>query len=157
MNQDPAQTTPGTYPPGAEYPAGDYPPPSIYPPPPRAYQPPEGTNPGTYPHGQPYGQPPYYAPTYPGPMAPSTSGWAIASLALSLAGIVPILPVIGSLLGVIFGHIALGEIKRAQGRLEGRGMAVTGLVLGYVVLGLEVCVLAGIVAAGILGAHLSSS
>ena len=36
----------------------------------------------------------------------------------------------GSILAVIFGHIALSQIRRTgQG---GRGMAVAGLVLGYI-------------------------
>jgi hypothetical protein len=64
-------------------------------------------------------------------MATATSGWAIASLITSLAG-GQVVPVIGPLLGAIFGHIALNEIKRSQGRLTGRGMAIGGIVVGYV-------------------------
>jgi hypothetical protein len=33
---------------------------------------------------------------------------------------------------VICGHISLGRIKRSAGALAGEGMAITGLVLGYV-------------------------
>ncbi len=82
----------------------------------------------------------YYG-AYPGPMAPSTSTWAIASLMCSLAGWF-LVPVLGSVLGVIFGHIALGEIKRSDGRLEGRGMAIAGLIIGYAMLAFAVCVIA---------------
>jgi hypothetical protein len=32
---------------------------------------------------------------------------------------------------IVFGHIALSEIKRSAGRLKGEGMAIAGLVLGY--------------------------
>ena len=32
---------------------------------------------------------------------------------------------------VVLGHIALSEIKRSAGRLAGHGMAVAGLILGY--------------------------
>lgn len=39
---------------------------------------------------------------------------------------------IGSILAVIFGHVALGQIKKAEGRQTGRGMAIAGLVLGYI-------------------------
>jgi hypothetical protein len=39
---------------------------------------------------------------------------------------------IGSLLAVIFGHIALSQIKRSQGWTTGRGMAIAGVVLGWV-------------------------
>jgi len=88
----------------------------------------------------PAGTPQYYG-AYPGPMAPSTSTWAIASLMCSLAGWF-LVPVLGSVLGVIFGHIALGEIKRSDGRLEGRGMAIAGLIIGYAMLAFAVCVIA---------------
>lgn len=127
--------------------------PGGYPPPDRSYQPPEGTNPGAYgagayppppsapgapPYGgQGYAGPPAYG-AYPGPMAPPTSGWAIASLATGIASYF-IVPFIGAIAAIIFGHIALNEIKAAQGRIEGRGMAVTGLVLGYVHIALAVC------------------
>jgi hypothetical protein len=32
---------------------------------------------------------------------------------------------------VIFGHIALGQIKESGGRESGRGFAIAGLALGY--------------------------
>lgn len=100
---------------------GMYPPP--YPPPPYGYY-------GAYPYYTPYS--PYPPPPfYPGPMATATSGWAIASLIVALAGSL-VVPVIGSLLGAIFGHIALDEINRSQGRLTGRGLAIAGIVVGYV-------------------------
>lgn len=72
--------------------------------------------------------PQYYASV--GPMAPATSGWAIASFVCAIAGFVGI-PGIGNLLGVIFGFIALSEIERSQGRVEGHGMAVAGIALGF--------------------------
>lgn len=52
---------------------------------------------------------------------PATNGFAIASLVTSLVGF--------SLFGVIFGHIANGQIARTgEG---GTGMATAGLVIGY--------------------------
>lgn len=88
-------------------------------------QPPPPPYPG-YPPGYPY---------YPGPMPPETSGWAIASLVCSIAGFVGFV-FVGWLLGVVFGHLALHEINRSGGRIVGRGMAVSGLVIGYVMLAL---------------------
>ncbi|MBF6589861.1 MAG: DUF4190 domain-containing protein [Ktedonobacterales bacterium] len=86
--------------------------------------------------GQPYplayGYPPAGAvgqPYYAGPMAPATSGWAIASLISSIAGICTI--GLGAIVGVIFGHIALSEIKRSNGMQQGRGVAIAGLIIGY--------------------------
>ena len=55
-----------------------------------------------------------------------TSGLAIASLALGITWVGGI----GSVLAVIFGHIALAQVR--EGSRSGRGMAIAGLVLGYV-------------------------
>jgi hypothetical protein len=56
--------------------------------------------------------------------APPTSGKAIASLILSLFGI--------SLFAVIFGHIARSEIRNSQGRIAGDGLALAGLIIGWI-------------------------
>jgi hypothetical protein len=69
--------------------------------------------------------------------APLTSNMALVSLIMGVLGWV-VLPVVGSLLAVVFGHAALGEIDRSGGQLGGRGMAQIGLILGYVALGLAV-------------------
>ena len=53
---------------------------------------------------------------------------AVASLVLSLLWLFGL----GSLLAVVFGHIALSQIKRT-GEM-GRGFAIAGLVLGYLAL-----------------------
>ena len=37
---------------------------------------------------------------------------------------------LGSILAVVFGHVALGQIARTPGQ-SGRGLAVAGIVLGY--------------------------
>ena len=63
---------------------------------------------------------------------PGTSNLAIASLILGILGpfcLLPILP------GIIVGHLALRETNRIPG-LQGRGLAITGLILcyGFVVL-----------------------
>ena len=33
---------------------------------------------------------------------------------------------------IILGHISLSRIKKSMGRLKGEGMALTGLILGYI-------------------------
>jgi hypothetical protein len=40
-----------------------------------------------------------------------------------------------SILAIIFGHLSLSEIRKSAGRLKGEGMAIAGLVLGYVGVG----------------------
>jgi hypothetical protein len=64
---------------------------------------------------------------------PPLSAMSIASLVLGLAG-ATLLPLVGSILAVVFGHVALAQIRRAEGKLAGRGMALAGLILGYAVL-----------------------
>jgi type IV pilus assembly protein PilA len=58
---------------------------------------------------------------------PATSGKAIASLVL---GIVP-LSIFSSIPAVVLGHLALSDIKKSTGQLQGKGLAIAGLVLGY--------------------------
>jgi hypothetical protein len=64
---------------------------------------------------------------YPGwPKQPPTNGLAVAALVLGIVWAFWI----GSALAIIFGHVALGQIR--QRNQSGKGMAVAGLVLGYV-------------------------
>jgi hypothetical protein len=65
------------------------------------------------------------------PVRPQTSGLAIASLVLGVIGLVG-LPLIPPILAVVFGHVALGQIRASNGRTTGRELAIVGLVLGYV-------------------------
>jgi len=86
-------------------------------------------------YGQPapaYGQP---APAYGQPAGPKTNTLAIISLVASIAGIV-ILWGIGSIVGVICGHISLSQIKKTGE--QGHGMAVAGLIVGYIGIGLAI-------------------
>ena len=45
---------------------------------------------------------------------------------------------------IVFGHIARRDIKKSEGRLTGNGMALTGLILGYV-FGIGTLLMAGII------------
>jgi hypothetical protein len=71
--------------------------------------------------------PPPYMPYAPAVVYPTTNGLAVASL---VAGFLW-LGWFGSILAVIFGHIAISQINRSGGRETGTGLAVGGLVLGY--------------------------
>jgi hypothetical protein len=81
------------------------------------------------PPGQPYGQ--SYSPAM-GTMlqGPKTNGMAIASLICSLAGI---LCGVTAILGVIFGFVARGQIKRSQGMQTGGGLALAGIIIGLII------------------------
>lgn len=60
--------------------------------------------------------------------SPSTNGFAIASIICGVAWFMWL----GSALAVVFGHIALRQIKAGGGAQRGRGLAIGGLVLGYI-------------------------
>ncbi len=82
-----------------------------------------------------------YPPPYqPAPLQNSTT--AIISLVAGIAGLT-IFPVLGSIVAVILGHMAKGEIARSGGTLGGAGAATAGLVLGYIGIALTVLGLCG--------------
>jgi hypothetical protein len=63
------------------------------------------------------------------PVAP-TSGLAIGAMCMGILGL--LFCQLLSIGGVICGHMALNEINSSEGRLGGRGMAIAGLVTGYI-------------------------
>jgi hypothetical protein len=69
------------------------------------------------------------------PTPRQTSTLAVTALVAGILGWT-LLPFLGSLGGIIFGHMARGEIRRSNGQLDGDGLAVTGLVLGWINVGL---------------------
>ena len=94
------------------------PPATAYPGQPQAYP-----QPAAQPYPQPYA-PPYYA--YPPPVP--TNQKALISMILGLVGF---LTWITSIPAIIFGHLARKELARTGE--QGHGMALTGLITGYVV------------------------
>src|SRR4051794_28182371 len=72
---------------------------------------------------------------------PPTSGSATASLILGVCGLV-VCPLICSVLALVFGYKARGEIDRSNGGLGGGGAALAGIVLGWI--GVVICVLFGL-------------
>jgi Domain of unknown function (DUF4190) len=131
--------TPG--PPPSDHQAG-YPPPEGYPPResyPPPQHPPSYTAPGGYPpppgHPQYAPPPPYYAP--PVPLSRGTNGFSIASLVLGIIWVWWI----GSILALVFGYIAKSQIDKSGGQQGGRGMAIAGIVLGWIGIGTLVLVI----------------
>ena len=53
-------------------------------------------------------------------------------------------PFLGSVVAVITGHMARKEIRLAPDRLEGDGLAIGGLVLGYLSIAMAVLVVVAI-------------
>jgi hypothetical protein len=137
------------------------PPPGYGPPPP---SPPPGYGPP--PGQQGYGQPPGYGPPppagYGGPpaygtppppyatygaqpyVARKTNGFAIASLVLGALW----LYWLGSILALIFGYIGKSQIEKSEGREDGNGLAIAGIVLGWIGVAILAIILIAALAAG---------
>ncbi|HXM56539.1 MAG TPA: DUF4190 domain-containing protein [Candidatus Dormibacteraeota bacterium] len=76
-------------------------------------------------------QPPAYPPQQPAPyaVAPPTNTLAIVSLIAGIGSYV-VIPVIGAIVAIVTGHMARGQIRRTgEG---GGGLALAGLILGYI-------------------------
>jgi type II secretory pathway pseudopilin PulG len=63
-----------------------------------------------------------------------------------------------SLVAVILGHLSLSEIRKSAGRIGGHGMAVAGLVLGYLGLcAIPVLIIAAIAIPNLLRARMAAN
>jgi type II secretory pathway pseudopilin PulG len=102
--------------------------------------------PPQYPQAQPYR--PY--------QPPKTDGGAIASLVLGIASIALCLTFLAGIPAIIVGHISLSRIKKSMGRLKGEGMALTGLILGYISLPF-ILIIAAIAIPNLLRARISAN
>jgi type II secretory pathway pseudopilin PulG len=75
-------------------------------------------------------------PPYPSPVQPygqaQTDGQAVASLVLGIASLFLCLSVLAGIPAIILGHISWSRIRRSMGRLKGEGMALAGLIMGYI-------------------------
>jgi hypothetical protein len=115
-----------------------------YPPPP----PPPGYPQTPYPYGAPG-----MAQSYAAPMPPKSSGLAIASL---ICGIVGLCVGPTGVAAVITGHLALSNIKQSGGAVTGRGMAIAGLILGYIEIAFIILAIIYVIASGALNGATST-
>jgi len=80
---------------------------------------------------------PYRSPV-PEPGFQHTNGLAVTSLVLGIVSwfawfIIPLLPgLLLAPLGIIFGHLARGQIARSGGDQTGEGLALAGLIVSYI-------------------------
>ena len=90
------------------------------------------------PENLPIPPPPPPAPAPAAVAAPTpTSGLAIASLVLGIGGLT-ILPLLGSIVALILGYMARREIRDRPTELTGDGLAIAGIVMGWIAVGLAV-------------------
>ncbi len=100
------------------------------------YPPPPPSAPPAY--GQAaYGQPAYGAPGMPMPVAQPSNNLAIWSLVTGILSLT-LCGAIAGIAAVITGHMALNRAKTLPPQLARRGMALAGLILGYVSIGLTI-------------------
>ena len=102
--------------------------------------PPAGSIPPPSPSAAPVGQPSSgWMPAAPyGPAV--TNGLAEASLVLGILGLT-LLPLVASIVGLVLGYVAKGQIDRSSGRQTGRGLAVAGIVLGWIGIAFAIAVM----------------
>ena len=74
---------------------------------------------------------PLDAPAVAPAVLPKNNGFAVVSLSMGIIWYFWI----GSILALIFGYIAKGQIDASQGQQKGRGFAIAGIVLGWVGVG----------------------
>jgi hypothetical protein len=95
---------------------------------------------------------PHYQPPagYPVAVQRPTNQLAIVSLAAAIASFV-IMPFIGALVAIVTGHVARSQIRKTGE--DGGGLALAGLVIGYVHLALFALLIIGILvfALGLMG------
>jgi hypothetical protein len=119
---DPTQPSPPVPPP-----AFVNPPEPVYANPPAHVNPVEPTTAPAYPYA-----PPGFGPTYVQPVlvSPPTNGMAIAALVCAVLGLGPI--------AAILGHVARRQIRETGE--QGDGLALAGIIVGWVTTGIVVCV-----------------
>jgi hypothetical protein len=98
--------------------------------------------PGFHPAYGPPGQPQPGQPQYVYVQQPGTNGLAIASMVLGILWIYWI----GSILALIFGYVARSQIR--QRGQSGDGMAIAGIVLGWIGVGTLILVIVFVVSGG---------
>ena len=62
---------------------------------------------------------------------PQTDGKAIGSLICGIAS-VTIFSILAGIPAIILGHISRSDIRKSAGRLKGEGLALAGLIMGYI-------------------------
>ena len=103
------------------------------------------------------------APQYPPQAQPygeqyqvQTDGKATASLVLGILSLL-CFGLLTGLPAIILGHISRGNIAQSRGRLRGEGMALAGLILGYVSIVSTILIIAAIAIPNLLRARMAAN
>ena len=69
---------------------------------------------------------------------PPTNTMAVISMIAGILGLT-VVPVLGSIVALVVGYMARKEIRESNGGQGGDGIAVAGIVMGWISVGLAVC------------------
>lgn len=126
-------------------------------------QPPERMLPGTPPGAPPVPPSAWSAVQTPGPppgyyygqpvQQQTTNGFAIAAMVLGIICLYGI----GSILALVFGYQARRQIDESNGAQRGRGMAVAGIILGWIGVGIMALVIVALIISSATGSNDSNS
>lgn len=67
-----------------------------------------------------------------------------------------VLPLIGALVAIIAGHIGRREVAQSNGRLGGAGLALAGLIMGYLQIALVALAICGFIGLVLIGISLDT-
>jgi type IV pilus assembly protein PilA len=93
---------------------------------------------------------------YPGQQ--ETDGKAVGSLILGILALLPFLWVVAGIPAIILGHLSRAGINKSMGRLKGAGMALAGLIMGYISLAaIPILIVAAIAIPNLLKARIDAN
>lgn len=83
---------------------------------------------------------PFTAPAPPLYQAAASKPTSTAAIVSLIAGLLSwiLLPLIAAIVAIVAGHMARSEIRQSNGSLDGDGLAIAGLILGYIQIALLV-------------------
>ena len=85
----------------------------------------------------------------------TTSGKALGSLITGIFGLI-LFP--AAIVAIVLGHISRSEIRNSSGRLQGAGMALTGLIFGYIGIAvIPILIIAAIAIPNLLRARIAAN
>ncbi len=99
---------------------------------------------------------PYPRQVQPYQQTPQTDGKAVASLILGILSPFCLFALTG-IPAVILGHLSRSTIEKSRGRMQGGGMALAGLILGYIGIGFSLLVIPAIMIPNLMRARISAN
>ncbi|MHB8243738.1 MAG: DUF4190 domain-containing protein [Acidimicrobiales bacterium] len=81
-------------------------------------------------------------------MAPKNNPLAVGSLIASLCGLIPFVGFLAAIAGIVMGFIARKQIRESNGMQGGAGLALAGIIIGFVLIGLAILLVIAMIGLG---------